>query len=120
MGTFSINQKPGKKIQVGGADVNVVSNEILEKFSPHILGLGDITQKSRQIDAICACIDLGGFTNFCKQVDPYLVLPGFLSSFLQFLFNEIKNETINKKYGEGCTLYHDLPFFVKFTGSPRL
>src|SRR5215469_1491959 len=117
MGTFTADQRPRKKIEAqDGEKIAVVDDKILESFSPHILGLGEITQKSRQFDAMCASLDLAGFTNFCKQVDPHLVLPGYLSAFLQFLFDEIKKETVHKQYEGGCELWHDLPFFVKFCG----
>jgi len=94
----------------------VYSSDALEKFNPIILGLGNIGQKSRRIDVIAGVFDLGGFTNFCIQVDPHLSLPKFLKEFLDWLFQNIKSEFEEKRFGEKVLLYTDLPFFAKFMG----
>lgn len=92
------------------------SGDALQRFNPMILGLGNIGEKSRRIDVIAAVFDLGGFTNFCSQVDPHLSLPRFLKEFLDWLFQIIKSEFEEKRFGEKVLLYADLPFFGKFMG----
>jgi class 3 adenylate cyclase len=116
MSTYFIKDDDFEDVLINGKPAEVLKKDIFDKFSPHILGLGDIKTKSKQVDAICTFFDLAGFTNFCKQVDPYLVLPGFLNKFLGFLFDTIKKETISRKHAKGYELWHDLPFFTKFTG----
>lgn len=88
----------------------------MERFSPAVLGLGDIGQKSRRIDVIAAVFDLSGFTGFCGQVDPHLSMPRFLKEFFDWLFGEIKSEVAQEKIGDETVLYTVLPFFAKFTG----
>jgi class 3 adenylate cyclase len=96
--------------------VNVYTKAELEKFSPAVLGLGDIGEKSRRIDVIVAVFDLSGFTGFCNQIDPHLSMPIFLKEFLHWLFEEIKSQIAAEKIEGGTVLYAVLPFFAKFTG----
>lgn len=88
----------------------------LERFSPAVLGLGDVGARSRQIGVIAAVFDLSGFTNFCSQVDPHLSLPRFLKEFLNWLFESIKSQFEEKRFSQGILLYANLPFFAKFMG----
>ena len=104
-----------------GRDENValLRNENLSKFNANLLGLGDmgdISKPSTQIDAIAATFDLSGFTKFCSQIDPHLCVPEYLSRFLTWLFDEIRDEFINESYPQGKTLRADLPFLAKFLG----
>lgn len=101
----------GKKERIA-----LLDNEKFEKFNPTLLSLGDISLPSTQIEAIAAAFDLSGFTRFCSQVDPHLVVPEYLSRFLGWLFDEIKKEHLVKSYKEGKELYCDLPFLAKFLG----
>lgn len=88
----------------------------LKKFSPALLGLGDVSQDAEQVEAICCIVDLAGFTRFCSQVDPYLIIPELLHGFLDWIYREILEESIKDKFPEGATLYTDLPMMSKFMG----
>jgi class 3 adenylate cyclase len=119
MGT--INIKPEiQKVKIKGRirDIDVYSKAELKKFSPAVLGLGDIGAKSSRIEVVAVVFDLAGFTNFCSQVDPHLSMPRFLKEFLNWLFESIAAECENTKIKleQGITLYSDLPFFAKFMG----
>jgi len=103
--------KDGKKKRV-----RLISHEDFERFNPRLLSLGDISSPSKEVEAIAAIFDLTGFTAFCKQVDPHLVIPPYLSRFLDWLFNEIKQSFVQKSYKEGKRLWTDLPFLAKFLG----
>lgn len=96
--------------------VRLMCDEDFEKFNPRLLSLGDIGSPSREVEAIAAVFDLSGFTDFCKQVDPHLAIPPYLSRFLDWLFNEIKQSFLQRSYKEGKRLWTDLPFLAKFLG----
>ncbi len=96
--------------------VKLIDNARFEGFNPAILGLGDISLPSREIEAIAAVFDLAGFTRFCNQVDPQLAVPAFLSRFLDWLFNEIRVRLTDKNYGDRKALWAELPFMSKFLG----
>lgn len=107
-----------KDFTPGGADkkIRVLKKSKFEEFNVDILGLGNIESKSRQINALSVLFDLEGFTNFCKQIDPQLAVPEYLSEFLNWMFDEIKKELQVKVHEEGYQIYCDLPFFSKFMG----
>lgn len=92
----------------------------LERFDESLLGLGDISQRSEATDSIAAVFDLEGFTNFCKQIEPHLSVPLFLSNFLKWLMTQIRSEMTNKAYAKGASLWCPLPYFVKFMGDGLL
>ena len=91
-----------------------------ESFNPSVLGMGDIDQESRSISAIAALFDLQGFTTFCGQIEPHLSIPVFLNSFLTWIFDSIRNETLREDKVEEALLWHDLPFLTKFMGDGLL
>jgi hypothetical protein len=110
---------PGpKKVKIGRKEkvVELLDNEKYDLFNPLLLGLGDIASPSVQIESLAAIFDLSGFTNFCSQVDPHLAVPEYLSRFLNWLFNKLKREFVEKTYPEGKELWANLPFFAKFLG----
>ena len=76
---------PVTKSQQSG--IKLLNNEIVKKFNPAMLDLGDIDSPSQEIEAIAAVFDLSGFTRFCNQVDAYLAIPKFLNDFLNWFFN---------------------------------
>jgi class 3 adenylate cyclase len=86
------------------------------RFNPAMLDVGKIDTPSTTLDAIVAVFDLTGFTNFCRQTDPQLVLPSFLSKFLTWLFSEIRKATVADRVGNDVFLFSSLPFIAKFTG----
>ncbi len=103
-----------------GEKIKIMKRAVFEQFNPNILGLGDIAKSSSAKNAICAVFDLQGFTNFCKQIDPQLSVPLYLSNFLSWIFHVIRAETVRKKFKEGIKLWHDLPFCTKFLGDGLL
>jgi hypothetical protein len=105
---------------IGNEEFVLVKNDKWKKFNSDILGLGEIGTESSIISVICAVFDLEGFTNFCKQIDPQLAVPMFLKQYLNWFFEQIKNETKQKEYPEGIRVWHDLPFLVKFMGDGLL
>ena len=96
--------------------IRFLSNEQFDRFNPDVLGLGDISARSVQTEAIAAIFDLSGFTNFCSQVDPHLAVPEYLSRFLSWLFTEIKNGFVKEESDEEKILWAGLPFLAKFLG----
>jgi len=98
----------------------VVKHESFDLFNPNVLGLGDITNESISRPTIAALFDLQAFTVFCKQIEPHLSVPIYLSGFLNWIFGAIRKETIEKKYKKGVLMWHDLPFFTKFMGDGLL
>jgi hypothetical protein len=105
----------------GEKKLTVLKAKELEKFNSSVLGLGDIKKESSATDVIAAILDLRGFTNFCKQVDPQLSVPLYLYQFLEWVFSSIRREAIVKEHPpEGVELYYGLPFFAKFIGDGLL
>ena len=97
-----------------------LDNEQFDAFSPEVLGLGDISTRSEQIQALAAIFDLCGFTTFCSQVDPQLAVPEYLSRFLNWLFNEVRTGLLKEKTAEETQLWASLPFLAKFRGDGLL
>ena len=117
MGKIILNSK-SKILTINGekTTIEVLDNKEFNKFNPQVLGLGDISLRSTQVEAIAAVFDLSGFTHFCTQVDPHLSVPEYLSRFLNWLFNEMKKDFVQKSYPDGKELWADLPFLAKFLG----
>ncbi len=117
MGKFSARRQV-RTVKVKGKEkrVKILDKEKFDRFNPYVLGLGDISSSSKEVEAMAAVFDLSGFTKFCNQVDPHLAVPEYLSHFLDWLFNEIKDVVVEKSYKEGKKLYTDLPFLAKFLG----
>jgi class 3 adenylate cyclase len=105
-----------------GASMKVWSleNERFNAFSPEVLGLGDISTRAEQIQALAAVFDLSGFTKFCSQVDPHLAVPEYLSRFLNWLFSEVKTGLFKERFAKETWLWASLPFFAKFLGDGLL
>lgn len=121
MGKIVLKGKPVIRIIEGKrSDVILLEDRKIEKFTSHLLGLGDINVRSKQVEAIAAVFDLSGFTNFCNQVDPQLAVPEYLSRFLDWLFSQIKAELIAKNYTGKKALWAELPFLAKFLGDGAL
>ena len=121
MTTFKLSSKDRKTIKKEGEEnQSIVIKESYEKFTEDLLGLGKIETKSSQLNALSVIFDLEGFTNFCKQIDPQLAVPEYLSEFLRWIFVEIKKELIEKTYDEGYSTWSDLPFLSKYLGDGLL
>jgi hypothetical protein len=105
-----------KKIKVEDKNIDIISNENYDEFSESILNLGNIENKSKLTNGLSIMFDLEGFTTFCKQIDPQLAVPEYLSEFLKWIFKRIKEELIEKKHLEGYEFYAPFPFLSKFLG----
>lgn len=91
-----------------------VNPEALAAFGPDLLQLGDVRTPSRPVDVLAVVFDLEGFTHFTRQIDPQLTVPAFLSSFLQWLFDAVRAQLVQRE--ASSTLWAELPFFSKFMG----
>lgn len=117
MGKITLRRRVQTVVVKGKKErIALLDNKDFEKFNPQLLSLGNIGLPSTQVEAIAAVFDLSGFTSFCSQVDPHLVVPEYLSRFLGWLFDEIKKQHLSRSYKEGKELYCALPFLAKFLG----
>lgn len=103
-----------------GAKKKLLVEEAFNRFNSQALGLGDLSTPSEAIDSIAAVFDLEGFTHFSKQIEPHLSVPLFLSSFLEWLMEQLRTEMRKDTYPEGIELWCPLPYFVKFMGDGLL
>jgi class 3 adenylate cyclase len=104
----------------GQSGIRLGNNEIMQKFSPAILDLGDISAPCKEIEAMAAIFDLSGFTKFCNQVDSYLAIPHFLKGFLEWFFDNIRKGLTETRKGGQTYLWAELPVMVKFLGDGLL
>ncbi len=116
MSTFTTESTDWITAEIDGRKRRLLTREAFDRFNPSILGLGKLTSAAESTDAIAAFFDLEGFTTFCKQIEPHLSVPVFLSEFLGWLMNQIKAEMMHQEYDDGISLWGPLPFFVKFMG----
>lgn len=116
MARFKIEETGLTKIKDGTKTITIVKKEIFDSFNQDILGLGTIETKSNQVNALSVMFDLEGFTNFCKQIDPQLAVPEYLSEFLNWIFEEIRKELVEKSFEQGYKTWSDLPFLCKYMG----
>ncbi|QQD12352.1 hypothetical protein [Sphingobacterium sp. UDSM-2020] len=105
-----------KSIDHNGEVIDIITTETYESFSESILNLGDIESKSKLINGLSVMFDLEGFTNFCKQIDPQLAVPEYLSEFLKWIFKRVKEELIDEVIADGYQIYAPFPFLSKFLG----
>jgi len=117
MGTINIKPQTIKVTSEGTKkDMMIYRHSQLKKFNPQVLGLGNLSADAQEREVIAAVFDLAGFTKLCAQFDPYLVVPKFLSMFLNWLFGQVTDEMMKKKYRQGYSFHNHLPFFAKFLG----
>ncbi len=116
MGNFRIAKSKLKIIEDNGRRITIVDKNSFDNFNEDILGLGKIETESKQVNALSVFFDLEGFTNFCKQIDPQLAVPEYLSEFLKWIFDEIRSELTQKEYTDGYSTWADLPFLSKYLG----
>jgi class 3 adenylate cyclase len=99
-----------------GEQVSALNRERFESFGPGILGVGDVSAQAKPCEALAAIFDLQGFTSFCSQIDPHLVLPIYLDRFLTWLFRVVSEEFKIGDSDSDVLLWSPLPFFAKFLG----
>lgn len=114
MGLISLNYEMSK-LQGRFKHLSLERSEF-NKFNVNLLGLGDITKESEHIDALAAMFDLEGFTAFCNQMDPHLVVPEYMSRFLPWLFGQVSTNFTKESEGDKVILWGKFPFFAKYTG----
>lgn len=102
------------------AQLTQMDNVTFKGFNPALLGLGDISLPSKEVEAIAVVLDLSGFTKFCNQVDPHLAVPLYLSQYLGWLFDKIKIGLTVTGSGDQRVLWAELPFLSKFLGDGLL
>jgi hypothetical protein len=103
-------------ISIQEGNTHSLSPSDFKSFNPNVLGLGDISGNAKYQEALAAVFDLEGFTSFCNQIEPHLVVPEFLHDFLVWLFDEISIESKQKETTEAVVLWNQFPFFTKFMG----
>lgn len=116
MSIFKISSSDFVSLKKEEKTIRLVKKEAFQSFTEDILGLGEIETKAQQVNALSVIFDLEGFTNFCKQIDPHLAVPEYLSLFLKWIFSEIKIELIEQEYEEGYKTWASLPFLSKYLG----
>ena len=109
------NPKYTRKI-VGKGSLNSLTKAQFDQFNVDLLDLGQVSKESEVTNALAAIFDLEGFTIFCSQLDPQLVVPEYLSEFLLWLFRDIVTQFTKEKKGGNVLIWGSLPFFAKFTG----
>lgn len=85
-------------------------------FDTRVLGLGQISRDASYVQALAAMFDLQGFTDFCNQIDPHLVVPEYLDQFLSWLFDEVRRQLTVESTNDKVYLWARLPFYAKFMG----
>jgi class 3 adenylate cyclase len=116
MAIYKTDPSDYQLVKIDGTERNLLSMTAANRFDASLLGLGDLSEIATSTDAIAAVFDLEGFTNFCKQIEPQLAVPVFLSEFLPWLVEQIKEVSIQQRHRKGLRLYSPLPFFIKFMG----
>jgi len=108
--------RPRGTASAKGYEYTALSQRAFESFNSSILGLGDVSNEGKYIQALAAIYDLEGFTSFCNQVDSHLVIPEFLKRFIDWLLSSLAEEFKHGEKQNTVTLWSRLPFFTKFLG----
>jgi class 3 adenylate cyclase len=125
MGLFRLSAKDVYTCESGFPHLR---RERYDQFNASVLGLGDLTARSKDVDAVAAVFDLAGFTQFCNQIDPQLAISEYLSAFIEWLFDQVKRQSVVVEHAEDGSetigeaedgtirAFATLPFFAKFMG----
>ncbi|MBW2646947.1 MAG: hypothetical protein JRE23_12400 [Deltaproteobacteria bacterium] len=118
MGTLKLKYKRVSVTEEYGqlSSLNTLIPKEFKQFNAALLGLGELKKEATVTNALAAVFDLEGFTDFCSQIDPQLVVPEFLSDFMAWLFESISAKFTEKQTKEVVRIWGSLPFFGKFTG----
>ena len=118
MGTLDLKYKRISVTEEYGhpSALNTLTPKEFKQFNTSILGLGEIQKQASVTNALAAVFDLEGFTDFCSQIDPQLVVPEFLADFLSWLFESVSAKFTEKETDVVVRIWGSLPFFGKFTG----
>ena len=93
-----------------------IRQESYDKYSPELIGLGNLTIESKPFLGVCAFFDLEGFTHFTEQRDSELAIPKYMNAFLHWFFVSVKAGSIHEKTNDGYLLWHKFPIMLKFLG----
>ena len=93
-----------------------LSRSEFQRFNAGILGLGDVSREGKHFDSLAAFFDLEGFTSFCNQIDPQLVIPEYLDQLLNWLFFRLTGVFVKEEQKDMVILWGKFPFFSKFLG----
>jgi class 3 adenylate cyclase len=114
MGTLKLRYS--EKVDADGMVDYYLPISKFKEFNPSILGLGDVANESEYYEALAAIFDLEGFTSFCNQIDPHLVIPEYLNAFLNWLFQTISELFLQREDKTKAVVWCHFPFFAKFLG----
>lgn len=93
-----------------------LSRSEFQRFNTSILGLGDVSREGKHFECLAAFFDLEGFTSFCNQIDPHLVIPEYLDQMLHWLFFRLTGAFVKEEHEDQLILWGKFPFFSKFLG----
>ena len=114
---FTYKRVPADPKKYGcGFSLNTLTKKEFESFNASVLGLGDISKEGNYVQALSAFFDLEGFTSFCNQVDSHLVIPEFLTMYIDWLFQCLANLFKEGEDDNLVRIWGGLPFFAKFLG----
>lgn len=116
MGKFIIKSSDRISKTISGKERSLIKKNVFDSFNESTLGLGNISSDSQPTNALAAIFDLANFTVFCQQMDPHLVVPDFLNSFLKWIYSNIREVSIQRAFSDGYQVWCEPPFFSKFLG----
>ena len=102
MPRFTVPLSEFRVVKYRGKKRHAISKAAFDSFNIKVLGLGDVSAPSEPTDAIAAVFDFGGFTNFCKQIEPHLSVPFYLNAFLTWLMRQLREEVLLAELKREC------------------
>lgn len=121
MATFELTESDYELVNFRGANYKALRQVAYDRFGIDVLGLGDLSSKSREIDAIAVMFDLEQFTTFCSQPGPEMIVPPFMRAFLKWMVDSLKTEVHDANVNDRLlAITHPLPFYLKFMGDGLL
>jgi class 3 adenylate cyclase len=109
-----------RTLKTEDTSVDVLSVDQFDRFNSSLLELGNIAEEGTLVQALAVVFDLAGFTAFCNQNDPQLVIPDYVNRFLNWLFDTIRSSLSSGRSDAQVKLWCRLPVFAKFLGDGLL
>jgi hypothetical protein len=97
-----------------------LTRQELEQFKTGYFQVGPSGLSTATVDCLAAIFDLEGFTTFCSQNDPQLIVPSFLERFNAWFFGALAKLSVEKTSKINVRLWCPLPVFAKFLGDGYL
>jgi class 3 adenylate cyclase len=118
-------REPKYKQKSSDPDRYWVRKGVFDRFGADIVGLANLTERKKTFEGLAAILDLKDFTRFCDQRDSHNAVPEFISEFLEWLFEAIRNESLDidneeENVSGEVVLWFHLPIFGKFLGDGLL